>query len=355
MEPFGSLTPRGQVRRLHRLGLSALSGFGLGPARLTPLRHEQNTTFKVEADGGPYVLRISRPGVHEPVTIGSEMAWLTALRRDTDLGVPEPIHALDGSLVLDVSDPGVPEPRSCVLLRWLEGRFVDERLAPRHLGQVGLLEARLQLHTVGWIPPDGFVRPRVDTLTDAERRASVGSAADASRPGVHPTREDADRALGLVAELMSDADATVLADALDVVWAAIHELGTDPGASGLIHGDLHYENFLFHRGAARAIDFDDCGWGFYLYDLVVSLWELEGRPHYDAMRAALLDAYARLRPLPDGYETQLLALAILRRTQMLIWMLESRGHATFRPHWERWAREERDGIAAALEAYRRRS
>ena len=74
MEPFGSLTPRGQVRRLNGLALLALSGFGLDPARLTPLRHEQNSTFKVELEGGPYVLRISRPGVHEPATIGSEMA-----------------------------------------------------------------------------------------------------------------------------------------------------------------------------------------------------------------------------------------------------------------------------------------
>ena len=46
-------------------------------------------------------------------------------------------------------------------------------------------------------------------------------------------------------------------------------------ATGLIHADLHYENFLFHDGVARAIDFDDCGWGFYLYDVAVTLWELE--------------------------------------------------------------------------------
>jgi hypothetical protein len=61
-------------------------------------------------DDGPYLLRINRPRVQTPDTIGSEMAWLSALRRDTDLGVPEPVAARDGSFVVLAGDPGVPKP-----------------------------------------------------------------------------------------------------------------------------------------------------------------------------------------------------------------------------------------------------
>jgi Ser/Thr protein kinase RdoA (MazF antagonist) len=36
--------------------------------------------------------------------------------------------------------------------------------------------------------------------------------------------------------------------------------GDEPETFGLIHGDLHQDNYLFHRGDLRAIDCDDCGW-----------------------------------------------------------------------------------------------
>ena len=344
---FASLTRRAQLARLGRLGRSALQSFGLEDARLTLQRHEQNTTFRVDARGGPYLLRVSRPEVHTSNSVGSELAWLSALRKDTDLGVPEPIAASDGSLVVVARDQGVPEPRVCVLLRWLQGRFIDERLTPTRLWQVGVLEGRLQEHAASWAPPSGFLRPRVDTLTDAGRIASMCSAAVAGH-GDHPTPEDADQALQLVESLVSSADAALLARALVVVRATTRALAEEPGAFGLIHGDLHYENFLFHGSEARAIDFDDCGWGFHLYDLAVTLWELESRPRYDELRDGLLGAYAQIRPLPREHATHLRALFVLRRMQMLLWILESREHAAFRDGWHAWAREELDAIAAAV-------
>lgn len=348
MQQYESLSRRGQLGRLRRLGHSALAKYGLERASLTSLRHEHNTTFRVDADGGPYVLRINRPGVHTPATIGSEMIWLTALRRHTDLGVPDPVAARDGSLVVLERDPGVPEPRGVVLLRWLEGRFVDDRLTPRNMRQVAALQAGLQQHTANWTPPHGFARPRVDTLTNTAKRDSIVGPAEAARAGEYPSLDDADQSLRLVAELLSTADAAVFAQALDVVWATTRELEAQPGTFGQIHGDLHYENFLFHLGTVRAIDFDDCGWGFYLYDLAVTLWELEGRARYDELRTALMDEYSRVRSLPARHEVHLEAFAILRRLQILMWILESREHAAFRDNWQPSARKELEGLAVAL-------
>jgi len=350
MHEFASLSRRGQLGRLRRVGRTALASYGLEDARLALLRHEHNTTFRVDARSGRYVLRINRPRVHTPDTIGSEMAWLSALRRDTDLGVPEPVAARDGSLVVVARDPSVPEPHVCVLLRWLDGRFVDQRLTPAHLRRVGALEGHMQEHAASWTPPSGFLRPRVDTLTDTAKVDSMAQSAAVARNGDHPTKEDGDRGLQVVEALVSTADAELFARALEVVWATTRKLAEVPGAFGLIHGDLHYENFLFHRGEARAIDFDDCGWGFHLYDLAVTLWELEGRPRYDELREALLDAYAQERPLPEDHATHLRVLFVLRRMQMLMWVLESREHAAFRDGWQAWARDELDGIARALTA-----
>lgn len=343
-----SLTRRGQLARLRRLGRTALAAYGLADARLTLLRHEYNTTFRVEAGGESYVLRINRPQVHTAQTIDSEMTWLRALRRDTDLGVPEPVSSRDGSFVVVASDAGVPEPHACVLLRWLEGRFSDRRLTPTQLRRVGVLEARLHGHVEGWTPPSGFLRPRVDTLTNLGKIDSTAASAADARLGDHPTREDGDRGRRLVEAVVSADAAALFARALEVVWATTRSLAEDPRRFGLIHGDLHCENFLFHRGSVRAIDFDDCGWGFHLYDLAVTLWELEDRPRYNELRDSLISGYAAERSLPGDTGVHLEALFVLRRMQMLMWALESREHVAFRDRWRVWADEELRAIARAL-------
>ena len=100
--PYDSLTGRGQLGRLRRLGRAALarSPGGFDGARLGLLRHEHNATFLVEGDGTRHVLRINRPDLQSVATISSEMAWLAALRSDTDLLVPVPEVATDGTLVV---------------------------------------------------------------------------------------------------------------------------------------------------------------------------------------------------------------------------------------------------------------
>ncbi len=115
------------------------------------------------------------------------------------------------------------------------------------------------------------MRPRVDNITAAAKLGSTFASAEAAAAVEHPTRDDAERAVRTVGELVSAADAALVEAAIETVRVATRELGAQPDTFGLIHADLHQENYLFHGGMARAIDFDDCGWGFYLYDLAVTL------------------------------------------------------------------------------------
>lgn len=350
LRPYASLGRRGELGRLRRIAGVVLHRFGIDDARLTVLRHEHNTTFRVDTTTGRYVLRLNRIGVHDERTIASEMTWLIALAEDTDLGVPVPVAARDGSLVVSESVPGVPEPRLGVLLRWQEGRLVDRRLTPRHLASVGALLGDMQRHAQRWTPPKGFARPRVDVLTAAARRASVAGPPEEETRGVHPTPDDEASALALVARLLGDAARRVLADGLRSARRSTAALAGAHKGWGLIHADLHYENVLFRNGRPLAIDFDDCGWGDYLYDLAVPLSELEDRSNYEALRDGLLDGYARQRPLPRGFDDHLHALAILRRIQLIMWILESRDHAAFRKDWRSWAQGEVRTLARRLQA-----
>ena len=47
--------------------------------------------------------------------------------------------------------------------------------------------------------------------------------------------------------------------------------GKSPDQFGLIHSDLSFGNVLFTVDAVLPIDFDNCGFGYYLYNLAVIL------------------------------------------------------------------------------------
>ena len=156
------------MSRLRRLVAEALKAYTVRPVRITPLPRGDNVAFRLEtADGQRYVLRIHRVGGNawhprrNAAHVESELTWLTALRRDTDLVVPEPVPNRFGARFTIAEVEGVPEPRICVLLRWVEGRFVDAGLTPQHMERVGDFMAHLHTHALAFEPPKGFVRGRL--------------------------------------------------------------------------------------------------------------------------------------------------------------------------------------------------
>jgi Ser/Thr protein kinase RdoA (MazF antagonist) len=288
---FAALGQRARARRLAGLARVALAAYGLEAARIALLAVGfTNATFRVEAPGGPCVLRV-QGGARRAEEVRSEMQWLAALGRDTALGVPEPVPTRDGELLTVAATEGVPEPRICALFRWMPGRFVRKGLRPAHLERVGAFTARLHEHALGFAPPRGFMRPPVGALSEAE----------------------VDRAVRVVAAHASAA--RVLEVALAKSARALEGIEDEPGQVGLIHADLHQSNYLFHDREVRAIDFDDCGVGPLLYDPAVTLNTLGARPNLAELRAALLRGYRSVRPLPRGTETRLDALIAVRMVQ----------------------------------------
>lgn len=71
------------------------------------------------------------------------------------------------------------------------------------------------------------------------------------------------------------------------------------GMFGLIHGDLLLKNILFHEGEVRALDFEYCGWGYFLYDLTPLLWQLKPQARYPQLEQSLWDGYSKGRPWND--------------------------------------------------------
>lgn len=332
--PFASLTRAGQSRRLRQVAERALTAYPIRPTRVSRLATGWNATFRVDAaDGARYALRVHRPTGPDTAMVRTELGWLAALRRETPLPVPEPVPAVDGAPLVVVEHPAVPEKRTCDLLRWVPGRFVDRGLRPEHLQAVGRLMGRLQRHGRTFDPP-GFVRPRPDDVTRFAAAYQDGLCAEV----VRQCRE--------LVSLAEPAGADVVGRVLDQVRRARDVVG--PENRTLIHADLHQENYLFAaRPAAEAgepgepgvafevgaIDFDDCGRAPAVYDLAVTLSELQHRADYRPLRAALLAGYRQECELPEAHENAIDAYIALRFTQLMMEPIWDRENPRWRDIW----------------------
>jgi Ser/Thr protein kinase RdoA (MazF antagonist) len=284
------LSRRAQVARLRQVALTAVDRFPLPSGRLTFVNHGENTTFRHESAAGSHLVRVHRRQRHgrdvdATAAIRSELAWLRAIRTDTDLLVPEPVAARDGTSTVEVSAAG--ETRVCSVLRWMDGRINEESARPVHLLRLGDAMARLHDQADAWTPPPGFVRIRWD------HEAFFGNVM------VYGETPAAECWTLLPDELRSRFEA---------VGSRLAEVMPRVDADGLIHADLHLGNALFQRGEVKLIDFDDCGTGPRLYELAVALWELRDEEDYPAYRDALLSGYSARRGIDVTYLDDFIAL-----------------------------------------------
>jgi len=79
----------------------------------------------------------------------------------------------------------------------------------------------------------------------------------------------------------------------------------------------------------RPIDFDDCGFGHFLSDLVVTYVTIPDGPDQEAGRAALFAGYRTVRPLPEEWlKDYLPPLLWARRFLLLRWFATRTDHPT---------------------------
>ena len=103
------------------------------------------------------------------------------------------------------------------------------------------------------------------------------------------------------------------------------------GSFGMIHADFHPGNLLFHKGEVRALDFELCGWGYYLYDIAVMLSVLVGRhPNYETLRSGFIEGYGGARVLSGNWAETVDMFIAARKMIRSLWLAEQIG----RPAWE---------------------
>ena len=291
-----------QLRHLEVMADQALPLWDLpegAHARL--INVSENATYLVQAGDFRAVLRIHRENYHTHRAIECELAWSAALNAESRVKTPGVYVGRNGDPIQEASVPGLPCPRFLVLFHHVPGEQPDESHdLEGPFAELGGIAAETHLHSIGWQRPEPFERLTWNLETVFGDDPTWGHWRDA--PNVTPEIE------------------AILARVEETVKNRLTAFGTGPERYGLIHADMRLANLLIGEEGTRLIDFDDCGFGWFLYDFAAGISFMEDHPKIPELRAAWVEGYRMVRDLSGEEEREIDSFIMLRRLALLAWI-----------------------------------
>jgi Ser/Thr protein kinase RdoA (MazF antagonist) len=290
---------------IYELARAALGRYAIGDDATVELCNvSENHTYRIEspATGRGYALRVHRPGYRSAQQIESELMWLDALRTNAVVQTPPVVPATDGARVVSVTAPGVGT-RNVVMFEWVSGIEPDLDSGPAAIDQfetLGVISARMHSHARRWRRPSEFTRPH----WDYEHTLGPSGHWGAWQDGLGIGREER--------ELLDRLDATIA--------ARLRAYGEADSRFGLVHADLRLANLLVDDQEIRVIDFDDCGFSWFMYDFATAVTFREDHPRVPELREAWVRGYRSAAELEPAAEAELETLVMLRRLLLVAWI-----------------------------------
>jgi Ser/Thr protein kinase RdoA (MazF antagonist) len=292
------------IKDLRHMVEQGLSHWGLSPVcSIELLNLSENATFALSDPDRQreLVLRVHRVGYSSAQEIRSELEWIEALRQSGTIETAAPLTGIDGERVQVLISPSGTATRFAVAFERLPGAEPEfQRDALLWFERLGELTARLHRHAKAWPLPKHFRRRRWDL------NAMVGP--------------DACWGTWRAAPGLDLAGAGVLEQALTLIGERLQRFGFAPERFGLIHADLRLANLLVDDTHLRIIDFDDCGFSWFLYDFATAVSFIEEQPMVPALLQAWLAGYVRVAPLSRDERAEIPTFVVLRRILLSAWL-----------------------------------
>lgn len=245
----------------------ALQYYSFEKPEISFIRHNENITCKVIADGDAYVLRI-----HAPVEgfslklfeqgnakelISGEIALLLHLSETAPFPVQKPVKNRLGEYMTVLLD-GTPAE----LLQWIEGKTLQGEDIGQYAGELGALAAQINAAA------EGFTGERISYSYSLVRQMRLELAI--AKEKEHLTQEQV----------------SVCNEVLDEIERIMSELNGQPDSKCLIHADLSTENILKTPSGLAPIDFSLSGFGFRAQECGMLAFNYEREEEREAVRAA---------------------------------------------------------------------
>ena len=219
-----------------------LAAFGLSEATANPFSDSIHDNFRVQSGNDACFLKIV-DGEYPEHRVRSQLEFMNHLRdgglpvaptRDTHDGEPF-AKTGDGSAIGILSD-------------WIEGPNVSELNAPGWPAKCGELLARLHQRSAEFQPSPEFNARAWDDI--------------------YATSPSADWLACFLNDVQSGRnERRVVSDACDVINTYDDQHPTTSKIYGLLHADFHADNLIFDGTTMWIIDFEEIGWGHWLFDL----------------------------------------------------------------------------------------
>jgi Ser/Thr protein kinase RdoA (MazF antagonist) len=222
------------------------------------------------------------------------------LRRDGVIETAAPLPGADGELVQVLESRAGGPSRFAVAFERLPGQEPDARDAVQWFERLGDVTARMHGHARSWVQPEGFSRKRWDLDAMVGAQGFWGSWRDA---------------IGLGSQ-----GAVILESAVEFIRLRLERVGESPEVFGLVHADLRLANLLVDGTHLRIIDFDDCGFSWFLYDFATAVSFIEHEPIVPDLLRAWVRGYRKTLPLSAEAGAEIPTFVILRRILLTAWL-----------------------------------
>ena len=304
MQSFAQLPHEQQLVLLEKVAKNAIPFYNLPEnASVELINLSENATYSVDdhAEGRKWALRVHREGYHSYDAIRSEHAWTDALREQAGVITPVVVPGRDGQNIQSVAVEGMPgSPRHVVLFDWESGIEPpeDNLIVPFEL--LGKVSGQMHKHSKNWRRPEWFERYTWDYET------SIGSIPHWGRwqdgMGINESHQ---QLFGKTAELINK---------------RLNKFGQQPDRWGLVHCDIRLANLLIEGDITKVIDFDDCGFSWFMYDCATALSFIEGREDVPDLIRSWVKGYRSVLDLPEEDEAEIPTFVMLRRLLLVAWI-----------------------------------
>lgn len=306
------------------------------------LQLSENVTYLVEEKEEPRaVLRLCRPGYHTPEELRAEMLWMEELGEEfavgkiseaADVKLRQPICTDEGSYLCAVEDEKGQVYYGTVFT-YLSGIPLEELPVKEQIPWFEKLgEVTAFLHRHAKKQPGGKSFP----MEESGRQEQLSRFHWNYESMMGPTALWGDwrrviqrsGACGIegCGPRLPESFGTVLERTDSLITDRLHDYGMGEERYGLIHGDLRGANLLVDGNTLGIIDFDDCGYGWYMQDLAASLSFMETEEEVPELIQAWYRGYRKQGTLEQADMDMADTFIMMRRLQLLSW-IDSRSQA----------------------------